>query len=420
MNAFDNLWIWDDAALARRLDWYRAVAVNRRPAKFRVAAAVPVAIDLEAASEDSLWSALDGAMPAFITAYETLRGGGGRAPAAVHGSSLLDLLTALAGRMLGHCNFCRWDCGVDRTLEGGKLGTCKLETCSRVSSYFHHQGEELIYRGDRGSGTIFFTSCNMRCVFCQNGDISTDKDNGRPIDARTLATMAWLLRHEGCHNINWVGGDPTIHLHTIVDAIRDLGHGFTPDRDDLSMALPSKADGVATTPMSPAFAEIDGAFNAPMLWNSNFYMSAEAMRLLRPLIDVWLPDFKFGPGRCAIDLARTPHYWETVTSNLKLLENWGDDLTIRHLVMPDHVECCTYPILEWIAETMPSAPINIMDQYRPDMAAHPEHPDYRDRFEDISRRPEAWEIRAAYEYADDLGLAWKTVTTEKTAMKLGA
>ncbi len=72
-----------------------------------------------------------------------------------------------------------------------KPGACKLASASRVSSHFHHTGEELFYRGIEGSGTIFFTSCNMRCAFCQNGDISTDKDNGEETDPRTLATMAW-------------------------------------------------------------------------------------------------------------------------------------------------------------------------------------------------------------------------------------
>ena len=89
------------------------------------------------------------------------------------------------------------------------------------------------------------------------------------------------------------------------------------------------------------------------------------MKILRLLMDVWLPDFKFGPERCAILLARTPRYWETVTGYLKLAHDWGEDLTIRHLVMPNHVECCTYPVLDWIAEVMPDVQVNIMDQYRP-------------------------------------------------------
>ena len=127
-------------------------------------------------------------------------------------------------------------------MAGSKFGACKLASASRVSSHFHHTGEELFYRGTEGSGTIFFTSCNMRCAFCQNGDISTDKDNGEETDPRTLAAIAWTLRREGCHNINWVGGEVVIHLHAIVDAIALLGRDFTPTQAELRRALRTKAD----------------------------------------------------------------------------------------------------------------------------------------------------------------------------------
>jgi putative pyruvate formate lyase activating enzyme len=82
-------------------------------------------------------------------------------------------------------------------------------------------------------------------------------------------------------------------------------------------------------------------------------MSKETMCVLRSLIDVWLPDFKFGPGKCALDLSRTPWYWDTVTNNLRLLYEWEEDFVIRHLIMPNHVECCTKPVLDWIARNMP-------------------------------------------------------------------
>jgi len=285
-----------------------------------------------------------------------------------------------------------------------------------VSTYFHHRGEELIYRGEAGSGTIFFTSCNMRCAFCQNGDISTDKDNGTVVDARTLAAMAWLLRREGCHNVNWVGGEVTIHLHTIVAAIALLGEEPAfPSREDLAKALPAKADYFGAARPRAELAEYEGAFNAPMLWNSNFFMSDQAMRILRVLIDVWLPDFKFGPGRCAVVLSRTPRYWQTVTRNLDLIHDWGEDLTIRHLVMPNHVECCTVPVLDWIAETMPGAPVNIMDQYHPDNFCDPCNPKYQERYEALARRPTADELEASFRHARELGLAFETVTYEKQA-----
>ncbi len=411
MDGFDQLWVWDDPATDSALGWYRAVAANRMPAKFRITATVPATVPLSQSPEDALWAKLDRLTPRFVARWRAIRAGAAEFGPRVHGDSLLELCAELVRRMLTHCNFCAWDCQVDRS-RAAKFGACKLGSETRVSSFFHHRGEELVYRGERGSGTIFFTSCNMRCAFCQNGDISTDKDNGVPVTARTLAAMAWLLRMEGCHNVNWVGGDPTIHLHTIVEAIALLGRGFTPTAKDLVRGRPMKADHFSWYDPVPAEATYAGAFNAPMLWNSNFFMSPETMQILRFLIDVWLPDFKFGPGRCAMALAKTPWYWETVTDNLALIHGWGEDFTIRHLVMPSHVECCTYPVLDWIAEHMPGAPVNIMAQYHPDNFCDPASAKYRAQYADIARRPTRREMHEAYAYADKLELGFETISFE--------
>jgi len=341
MSDLGSLRIWEDPAIRGALSWYVDVAENRRPAKFRIAATVAARLDPAASSEDSLWAELDRLTPVFLACWQAIRAGAPLPPAA-QGPSLLELVRELAYRMLAHCNFCPWDCRVDR-VAGAKLGACKLASGSSVSSHFHHTGEELFYRGTQGSGTIFFTSCNMRCAFCQNGDISTDKDNGEETDPRTLAAMAWMLRREGCHNINWVGGEVVIHLHAIVDAIALLGRDFIPTREELKRARRTKADRFFGFDELPDAATYDGAFNAPMLWNSNFFITLESMKILRLLTDVWLPDFKFGPGRCAMTLAKTPWYWETVTRNIALIAKWGEDLSIRHLVMPNHVECCNPP-----------------------------------------------------------------------------
>ena len=152
-----------------------------------------------------------------------------------------------------------------------------------------------------------------------------------------------------------------------------------------------------------------------MLWNSNFFMTDEAMKILRLLTDVWLPDFKFGPGRCAMTLSKTPWYWETVTGNLLMLRDWGEDLTVRHLVMPNHVECCTYPVLDWIARHMPEVPVNVMDQYRPDNFCDPGSAKYRPQYAEIARKPKGSEIRDAFRYAERLGLKFETVTFERAA-----
>ena len=136
----------------------------------------------------------------------------------------------------------------------------------------------------------------------------------------------------------------------------------------------------------PDAAVYDGKFNAPMLWNSNFFMTLESMKILRLLTDVWLPDFKFGPARCAMTLARTPWYWETVTRNIASHRRVGRGFLIRHLVMPNHVECCTYPVLEWIAEHVPEAPVNVMAQFHPDNFCDPASAKYRDKYAEIPPR----------------------------------
>ncbi|WGR92598.1 hypothetical protein MTX26_21565 [Bradyrhizobium sp. ISRA443] len=411
MSDLAQLRVWDDPAIRGALSWYFDVAENRRPAKFRIAATIATQLDPAASSEDALWAELDDLTPIFLARWQAIRAGAPLLPAA-DGPSLLELCCELAYRMLTHCNFCPWDCRIDR-VAGTKFGACKLAAGSRVSSHFHHTGEELFYRGTQGSGTIFFTSCNMRCAFCQNGDISTDKDNGVETNPRTLAAMAWTLRREGCHNINWVGGEVVIHLHSIVHAIALLGRNYAPTQGELARARKTKADRFLSFDEMPGAAIYDGRFNSPMLWNSNFFMTIESMKILRILTDVWLPDFKFGPGRCAMMLAKTPWYWETVTRNIALLDEWGEEFSIRHLVMPNHVECCTYPVLEWIAARVPAVPVNVMEQFHPDNFCDPASAKYRDRYAEIARRPTHAELEGSWRRARELGLQFETTTFER-------
>lgn len=416
---FENLWIWKFV----KLNWYLGVSVNKYPAKYLIAKKISLPI-----SNFAEISGLDEALEIYkkhtedflklwkdvkdekedITKLET--------PA----YSLLDLAKDIAGAMLRKCVFCRWKCKVDR-IEGKKLGACMLTAESRVGTYFHHFGEELVFRGTHGSGTIFFTSCNMRCLFCQNSDISRDRFNGIPYAPRELAQMVYLLRLEGVHNINWVGGEPTPHLHSIIEAIWHLGkEGFRlkPTDKELEKLLLTKADIDFPFPMDKRYADYKGEFNVPMLFNTNLFLSEEAMILLRPLIDIWLPDFKFGPGKCALRLSRTPWYYETVTENLKILYDWGEEMVIRHLVMPNHVECCTRPVLEWIAKNIPGTPVNVMDQYRPESYADPNSPNFNPAAIDIARRPTREEILRAWEYAEELGINYREITLEKARISI--
>ena len=448
LRKFESLDVWKELKYSSNdrnnsvLPWYFAVSINRMPAKYLISKFISCNItDLGLASEEELWEEHRNLIERFLETWKGVRSGevDTISDLAWQKTSLMDLNVELVKRMLAHCNFCRWNCQIDRRPvqkigdgdgETKRHGTCQLESTSKVSSYFHHRGEELVFRGIMGSGTIFFTSCNMRCSFCQNGDISTDKDNGIPITPNLLALMIWQLRMEGCHNTNWVGGDPTIHLHTIVQAISMLDSFKMPNIDkkkegDLNYIEAIKADNqnynnyFSTWKMNSEYAFYQKRlFNSPQLWNSNFFMSKETMCILRSLMDAWLPDFKFGPGKCALHLSRTPWYWDTVTNNLRLIYEWGEDFVIRHLIMPNHVECCTKPVLEWIARNMPEVPINIMDQYHPDNLCDPISPKYREHYSEIARSPSEEEIIRSYQYAKDLGLNFETLSYEKSVFGL--
>lgn len=423
------------------LPWYFAVSTNRMPAKYLISKSIFCDItDLAAATEERLWEEHRSLIKTFLDTWKQVKS---EKYSVIRNPesgkiTLMDLNIELTKRMLKHCNFCRWNCQIDRSVqsvdagsrgEAKKHGTCHLESTSKVSSYFHHRGEELVFRGTMGSGTIFFTSCNMRCSFCQNGDISTDKDNGIPITPNLLAFMVWQLRMEGCHNTNWVGGDPTIHLHTIVEAIglldslqlSNINKMMKQYHKDVESA---KADNYHIDSFNTWLKNSESAFyqgrlfNSPQLWNSNFFMSSETMDILRSLIDVWLPDFKFGPGKCALDISRTPWYWDTVTKNLKLIHEWGEDFVIRHLIMPNHVQCCTKPVLDWIALNMPEVPVNIMDQYYPDNLCDPSSSKYRERYNEIARSPTEEEIIRSYQYAKELNLNFEALSYEKSIFGL--
>jgi len=355
--------------MTRRLSWYERVSKDLRPAKYRVAKRIPCDVDLNEAPDEELWKEHERlSRTSQVLLREVDLGSRDLAGLTPARTSFLDLKATLLSRMIRRCTFCEWKCKVDR-VAATKRGACKLNSKSRLSTWFLHFGEEPPLVGRGGSGTIFFTSCTFRCVFCQNWDISQDPSSGAPVDSRQLALVMKNLRAEGALNINFVGGEPTPNLHTIVDAMNQLD------------------------------------VNVPMLWNSNMYCSEDAMKILADLIDIWLPDFKYGNDKCAIRLSKVPRYFETVSRNHEFAHSNGD-MIIRHLVMPNHTECCTKPVLQWISEHCPRALVNIMGQYHPDHKV----PIERSAYAEIARRPTSEEMRAAYDLADDLGIVYSPVS----------
>ncbi|MBY9020024.1 MAG: radical SAM protein [Candidatus Lokiarchaeota archaeon] len=281
----------------------------------------------------------------------------------------INLAEELALRYLENCNFCERQCSVNRA--NGETGFCLISKDSYVSSAFLHTGEEapLI-----PSGTIFFQGCNFSCVFCQNFDISQSWKNKRNIediaqkvDVKQLAALANRLVEKGAININYVGGDPIPNLHTIVGNLQ-----------------------YQTT-------------NITQLWNSNFFLTDRSLSLIIDLIDFWLPDWKYGNNKCGKKYSGIDNYFDVIARNHKRIHNEGSgEIIIRHLVMPNHIECCSKPILDYVAKELPNAVVNLMGQYRPEYLSR--------NYEEINRRPSMEEINEVKYYADDLGILYEPVS----------
>jgi putative pyruvate formate lyase activating enzyme len=255
-----------------------------------------------------------------------------------------------AREIMENCRFCERRCGVNRLR--GERGYCRVLE-SRIASEFIHWGEEPELTP---SYTIFFSGCTFACIYCQNWDISQYPGRGVHIRPATLANM---ISKAGAKNVNWVGGDPTPNIYYI---LRVLEHSRR---------------------------------NIPQIWNSNMYLTVESMRLLEEAIDIYLTDFKYGNDRCAERLSHVKNYMEVVERNHIIAENQGE-VIIRHLILPDHLECCTKPILQWISENLRNARVNIMDQY---------HPDYRaGGYDELRRGLSPREFHEAVEFGRKLGL----------------
>jgi putative pyruvate formate lyase activating enzyme len=252
--------------------------------------------------------------------------------------------------IMGNCHFCERRCGVNR-LEG-EMGYCGVLE-SRIVSEFIHWGEEpeLV-----PSYAIFLTGCNFECVYCQNWDISQHPEGGVHIKPGILANMISTAK---ARNVNWVGGDPTPNIHYILNVLKD------------------------------------SEMNVPQVWNSNMYLTEEAMVLLDGVMDIYLTDFKYGNDGCAERLSGVKDYARVVKRNHLMAAEQGE-VIIRHLVLPEHLECCTKPILGWISENLEDVRVNVMEQYRPEYRAG--------EYEELGRRIEYDEFQVAVEFGKELGL----------------
>jgi putative pyruvate formate lyase activating enzyme len=274
------------------------------------------------------------------------------------------------GLLGGPCRVCPRLCSVDRLAD--ERGLCKIGRRAMVASHFPHFGEEDCLRGSRGSGTIFFSGCNLRCVFCQNYDVSWQVQ-GEEVSRERLAGMMLELQALGCHNSNLVTPE-----HVVPQILE---------------ALP---------------IALAGGLRLPIVYNTSSYDSPDSLRLMDGVVDVYMPDIKLWTRERARRYLGKREYAEVMQANVKEMHRQVGDLVldengmarrgliVRHLVMPGLLDE-TEAVLRFVAEELgPDTYVNLMGQYYP--AGRTE------KYEEIDRRPHREELEQAFEIADAVGL----------------
>lgn len=280
--------------------------------------------------------------------------------------------------LLNPCRVCPRKCGGnrandERTLRQaqGKLGFCRMGVKPRISSAHAHFGEETPLVGTGGSGTIFFSSCNLACVYCQNFEISQLRI-GDEVEIKTLASMMLSLQNRGCHNINLVS--PTIWVPQILKAL---------------------------------VIAMEKGLKLPLVYNTGGYDSMETLKLLDGVIDIYMPDMKYSDSKLALKYSLVPNYWEVNKKAVKEMRRQVGDLVIdengiaqkglliRHLVLPEGI-AGTKKVMKFIASLSKDSYVNIMDQYYPCNKA--------EKYPKINRRITPEEFEEAIKIAKKEGL----------------
>jgi putative pyruvate formate lyase activating enzyme len=275
----------------------------------------------------------------------------------------------VAYQHLSDCDLCGWECHIDRR---ERTGACKTGMEAVVASYGPHHGEEDPLRGRRGSGTIFFSCCNLRCQFCQNYDIS-QVGRGQAVNSERLAAMMLELQERGCHNINFVSPS-----HVVAQI--------------LAATLVAAKAGLCI----------------PLVYNTGGYDSLAALALLDGVVDIYMPDIKYADERVAKKYSKIPNYPAINQAAVKEMHRQVGDLAmdehgvarrgllVRHLVMPNDL-AGTAEIAHFLAqEVSPDTYINVMAQYRPCYKAG--------HYPELNRPPTRRELEGAHQAARAAGL----------------
>lgn len=272
--------------------------------------------------------------------------------------------------LLNPCRVCPRECRVDRAGDE-RTGVCRIGKNPVVSSYYAHPGEENVIRGWHGSGIIFFTSCNLSCVFCDNWEISQARV-GDEISIDRLAEMMLELQNIKCHNINLC--TPSIWVPQILKAL---------------------------------MIAAEEGLNLPLVYNTGGYDSVETLKLLNGIVDIYMPDIKYSNNKIGLKYSLVPDYWDVVRKAVsEMFRQVGDlvidkngiaqkGLLIRHLVLPNGL-AGTEKAMRFIASLSKNSYVNLMDQYYPTNKAS--------QYPEINRRITSEEFQEAIKFAKKEGL----------------
>ena len=246
--------------------------------------------------------------------------------------------------MLENCNICPHNCNIDRTKQ--KVGRCKASDKVKIALYSTHNFEEPCISGTKGSGTVFFSNCNLNCVYCQNYEIS-QLGKGKEITIEELAQIFIIQQEKGVENINLV--TPTSYVLHIIQAIK--------------------------------IARSKG-LKIPIVYNTNAYEKVETLKMLEGYIDIYLPDLKYAKNELALKYSKVNNYFEIATESIKEMQRqvgsakldengvMQKGLIVRHLVLPNEIENSKM-VLSWIKNNLPkNVFVSVMAQYFPTYKAN--------------------------------------------------
>ena len=218
---------------------------------------------------------------------------------------------------MNSCTLCERKCSINRIK--GEKGYCGLGKDSYLFKDFVHWGEE----GDLSpSHTLYFSGCNMRCLYCDNNNYIEKPNSFHLVKTDSLVVRIEACSKSGAKNINFVGGEPTVNLLSIVKILSKIKNKI------------------------------------PVVWNSNMFATPEVMKIIDLFADIYLADFKFGNDKCATEIAKVKNYLNVLTRNLKSISD-QKRIIIRHLPLPGHLNCCSKPIIKWLADNMPEVELSL-------------------------------------------------------------